>query len=373
MRVAFCNRPDWDNPLGGDGIQMLKTKSYLEKQYGLNIDIITNPDNLSSEYDIVHIFNFATCKITDGFFVKAQELNIPIASSSIFWDYDFYTVEPFFNIFGYPKFITRRIVAFYIRIAKIVARFSKKLYFLTPECKKYYKKFISHSDVILPNSIEEGELLLRYAGMKKCADKISVAYNGVELEEITDNIVGKVDFLQKYSIPDDYILEIGRIEYCKGQLNLVSSLFDHPEIPIVFVGRPTGWKLKYYSKVKTLAEKRGNVFFINAVPHEEVKFFYKYAAVHVLPSLRESPGLVSLEAQSLGCPIVVSSKEFLPLGTYFSGIPYVIDPLNKDSMRNTILKAYKERKLLKFDNSKFTWDNVAKQTFKAYQYVLSTK
>lgn len=371
MRVAFCNRPDWDNPLGGDGIQMLKTRSYLEKEYGINIDIITNPENLNSDYDIVHIFNFATCAITDGFFERAKEINLPIASSSIFWDYDFYTVEPFFNLFGYPKFITRRIVSFYIKLAKILAHFSKKLYFLTPECKKYYKKFISYSNVILPNSSEEGELLLRYAGMENCAGKISVAYNGVELNEDTEDCSNKEVFLHKYNIPENYVLEIGRIEYCKGQLNLVSSLFENPEIPIVFVGRPTGWKLRYFSKVKELAEKRGNVFFINAVPHEEVKFFYKYAAVHVLPSLRESPGLVSLEAQSLGCPIVVSSKEFLPLDTYFSGIPYVVDPLNKNSMRDTILKAYKERKQLKFDNSKFTWVNVAKQTYNAYKKVLN--
>ena len=29
MRVAFCNRPTWNAPLGGDGVQMLKTKEYL--------------------------------------------------------------------------------------------------------------------------------------------------------------------------------------------------------------------------------------------------------------------------------------------------------------------------------------------------------
>ena len=30
INVAFCNRPLYDNPLGGDAIQMLETKKWLE-------------------------------------------------------------------------------------------------------------------------------------------------------------------------------------------------------------------------------------------------------------------------------------------------------------------------------------------------------
>ena len=370
MKIAFCNRPNWNNPLGGDGVQMLKTKEHLENMYGIEISIATHPDELNKDFDLIHIFNFATCEITNQFFDKAKELKLPIASSSIYWDYNYYTVEPIFNLLGYPNFIEKNTVLRYIRLAKILAFFSKKLFFLTKECKNYYRKFIDYSDIILPNSVEEGKLLLQYAGMEACSDKVFVVYNGVELSGNATYIFDKEVFLRKYSIPDNYILEIGRIEYCKGQLNLVSSLFNDPEIPIVLVGRPTGWKMKYYSKVKELAEKRGNVFFINAVPHEEVKYFYKYAAVHVLPSLRESPGLVSLEAQSIGCPIVVSSEDFLPINTYFTGATYVVDPLNKESMRKTIIKAYNEKATTPFESNKFTWDNVAKQTYEAYQSVL---
>ena len=58
MKIAFCNRPKWDSPLGGDGVQMLKTKAHLEELYGLQINIVTNPEMLDRSYDIVHVFNF---------------------------------------------------------------------------------------------------------------------------------------------------------------------------------------------------------------------------------------------------------------------------------------------------------------------------
>ena len=89
MKIAFCNRLNWDNPLGGDGVQMLKTKANLEDLYGINIDIVTDPEKLNNSYDIVHVFNFVTYQVTESFFLKAQSLSIPIVSSCIFCDYTY--------------------------------------------------------------------------------------------------------------------------------------------------------------------------------------------------------------------------------------------------------------------------------------------
>ena len=83
INVAFCNRPSYDNPLGGDAIQMLKTKEWLEILYGIHISIITHPNELTVNFNIVHVFNFATYEITNGFVEKAHQLGIPIISSCI--------------------------------------------------------------------------------------------------------------------------------------------------------------------------------------------------------------------------------------------------------------------------------------------------
>ena len=65
MRVAFCNRPGYDNPLGGDAIQMLKTKENLERLFNVEIEIVTDAVNLSKEFDLGHILNTAIYCISE--------------------------------------------------------------------------------------------------------------------------------------------------------------------------------------------------------------------------------------------------------------------------------------------------------------------
>ena len=138
-----------------------------------------------------------------------------------------------------------------------------------------------------------------------------------------------------------------RIEYVKNQINLVYSLFSHNEIPIVFVGHPV--EKGYFDKLKEISSIRGNVYFIDNIPQNEINLFYKYADIHVLLSLRESPGLVSLETALEKCPIVVTTKQFSPVDTYFANCPYVVNPLDISSVEKIVLQAYKERKITEID------------------------
>ena len=122
---------------------------------------------------------------------------------------------------------------------------------------------------------------------------------------------------------------------------------------------------------RKMARKRGNVFFFNKVSHYEISSFYYYAALHVLLSLRESPGLVSLEAASMGCPIVISSDGFLPKDSYFPDAPYVVNPLDVSAIQRTVLKAYKEKLITEIDKLKFSWSEIARQTYKVYEELVS--
>lgn len=366
MKVAFCNRPNWDNPLGGDGIQMLKTKEKLEKNYDVKVNIVTDPGILDDTYDIIHIFNFATYNITNSFFEKAQEINRPVAASTIYWDYSYGCTYVLKRIFGYSDYLSEN----QLRIEKILI---KLLYFWrTPKYTSFWfrkkvRKFISHSSVLLPNSREEADHLLKFAGLSNNSAvraKIHVVYNGIDKESSPDKCISKEEFLKKYSIPNNYILQVGRIEYVKNQINLVYALRNHSEIPIVFVGKPV--QEGYYRKLKELSNRRGNVFFINSVPHDEISLFYKFAEVHVLLSLRESPGLVTIEAAKEGCPIVVTTKAFSPVETYFSNCPYIVNPLDLNDIEETVLKAFNEKRKTMFDFDKFSWDCAAEQTYEAY-------
>lgn len=368
INIAFCNRPSYNNPLGGDAIQMLKTKEWLENLYGFHISIITSSHELTDNFDLVHVFNFATYEITNGFIEKAHCLGIPIVSSCIYWDYS-YAIPPLhYLMLGYPSHISHKTVCFYRFLYQNITSFLKKPSGVSHEFRNHVRKFINYSSYILPNSIEEGKLLLQFAGLKK-EDKIRVVYNGTEFQN--NEILSHNEFFSKYNIPENYVLQVGRIEYVKNQLNLLYALRNYPQIPIVFIGQTSD--KKYTNKLHKLAQQRGNVYFFDRIPHQEISSFYHYAAIHVLLSLRESPGLVSLEAASAKCPIVISSENFLPLNSYFPDTPYSANPLNILEIKEVLLKAYQERKNTIIDSSKFSWSNVAKQTYQVYEEILKLK
>ena len=368
MKIAFCNRKEYNSPLGGDGVQMLKTKYYLEENYSLDISIITNPNDLNSSYDIVHIFNYLTISETFEFFKKSISLNLIIVSSSIYWDYSYSSTHIFSKLFWTPNFISERRLSIQRALIRVIANITNIPIGISPKFKKYCLLFMNSSKFILPNSLEEGENLIKFAGNlgNEYFNKIRVIYNATDFS--INDIHGKLEnkrnlFLSKYGIPDGYILQVGRIEYLKNQLNLIVALNKHKEIPIVFVGKIL--EKKYFNKVQKLAKQRGNVYFIEQVDHKDIQDFYKYAKVHVLLSLRESPGLVSIEANSMGCPIVVSDERFTPVNTYFKESAYIANPLNKESIRKAVLDAYILGNKASFKNE-FTWNVAAEQTYNVY-------
>ena len=368
MRVAFCNRPGYDNPLGGDAIQMLKTKENLERLFNVEIEIVTDPVNLSKDFDLVHIFNYATYTITEKFFEKANYLQIPIASSPIYWDYSYNASILFRKFLGYPTHISERRILLERKLAGLYYTLMNKS-IISPLFRNKVGTFIKLSSAVLPNSKEEGDLLFEFAGIEDEIEraKVSVVYNAVDNESLYCEL-SEDDFCKKHGIPKNYVLTVGRIEYVKNQLNLIYALRNHPEIPIVIVGHNTD--RKYLEKLHELANRRGNTYFLSAVPHNDIKGFYRYAKCHVLLSLRESPGLVSLEAQQQGCPIVVATKEFAPTKTYFHNCNYVVNPLRINEVEKVILKAFESQRDENPFKNNFTWDVAAEQTYSAYKRIL---
>lgn len=368
MKIAFCNRKNYNNPLGGDGIQMLKTKYYLELNFNLKITILTSAEELDETFDIVHIFNYLTIKETRQFFEKANALNLKIVSSSIYWDYSYSSTHVFSKLFGTPNFINEQYISLLRKIIFATAQITNRPIGISPKFRKNCQYFMNSSKYILPNSVEEGQKLIEFCGdiEGKNADKMRVVYNATDFEVknmLNNSDIEEKEFLLKYQIPSNYILQVGRIEYLKNQLNLLFALRECKHIPIVFVGKVV--ENTYFNKLNRIAHKRGNVFFIPNVEHFDIQKFYKYAKVHVLLSLRESPGLVSLEADSMQCPIVVSDERFAPTKTYFKNSAFIANPLNESDIKEKVLNAY-SGKIEKLTFGEFTWTKAAEQTYKVY-------
>jgi len=364
MKVAFCIRDTYLTEHGGDVTQMLKTKTYLENTHGIQIEILTNPEDLDKSFDIAHVFNFSTVECSQKFVLKAKKEGIKIAFSTIYWDYSYVPISRILKFFRFN--LTPLTAQICILACKAVALVLQRPMLLSNRFRKHIRLIVELSDVLLPNSVEEAEKFIDFAkpNKDKTIIKTHVVPNATDFTDVEES----KDICTLYKIPKNYILQVGRIEFIKGQLQTIKALEKNPEIPIVFVGRIV--EQDYWKQVENRAKKRGNVFFIPEVPHSDVQHFYKSASLHILPSLRESPGLVSLEALSNGCKIVVANKNFTPCDTYFKDIASICNPLSVKNIRKNILQEIKMNRntsqIKEVVKAKFSWEAAAKETYMAY-------
>lgn len=372
MRVLFQNsRVDWMIHWGGDSTQMVETKQALE-ELGVTVELDDGKKEVDLEdFDLVHVFNIQTADTGVVLVEKAKQKGVPVVVSPIYWDLrDIlkYTTM----IFPYSKH----------PLGKILARIDWRLLYIVRKARSFMReqavlrkarKMLEMADMILPNSYAELEILVYTFKYPWLRAKAMIVPNGVrppgQAVEAESEECRVIRNLLK-DIPEPYVLEVALIHPVKGQLSVVKALMDHPEIPLVFVGR--GSNSTYGREVQRLAAKRGNVYFLGEVKHECLPPVYSNAKVHVLCSLRESPGLASLEAAVHGANLVVSI--FGPVAEYFGQDVWYCDPLDVKSIERAILGAWQSprREALKrriLEN--FTWRRAAEATLAAYKEVLS--
>ncbi|CAN5719300.1 hypothetical protein BH18ACT7_BH18ACT7_12690 [soil metagenome] len=124
----------------------------------------------------------------------------------------------------------------------------------------------------------------------------------------------------RIGLPADAVvlLFVGRIQPLKAPHILLRAaarlVADEPELrrrlQVVVVGAPSGTGLEHPQALQTLAADLGIeslVRFQPPVPADRLADYYRAADVSVVPSYNESFGLVALEAQACGLPVVAAS------------------------------------------------------------------
>lgn len=369
MEIIFANRKNCLNERGGDTVQMLKTKEYLEKKYGDKINICLDSSDINKypKAEIVHIFNIQTVEESLKYVEESKKANKKIVLSTIYWDLS----EMVYMNRGTRIFRNLKLVRNLRRIDFLKKIISLENIFL----RKKQKKLIESVDFLLPNSDEE---------LKIISEKYKI--NIDELRKKSISVPNAVDIKLNSNINTNkeikfknYVLQVGRIELNKNQISVVEALYNHPEIPILFIGRKSEGVSNniYIKKLYKISSERGNVHFINEINHEELAVYYKNALVHILPSFRESPGLVSLEALFYGTEIVVSNEKYCPIKFYkFNEIAHICDPYSIKSIEIAILTAIKEKRNNKIGNeyfSYFSYEQVALKTREVYEKLKEIK
>ena len=374
LRVLFVNRQNALTILGGDTIQMIKTKEALEK-LGAEIDIDLSLHPNAKGYDLVHIFN---TQIPNEEMEQVKHIRenyqIPIVLSPIYWDN---TEKKYYCKIIKKTFNLRKRRSFDILLPKIIKdkKISKQLLFLgRPKLKisfsllKFKKKqqnLINAVDYLLPTSYQEMEQIK--SSLKITKENFAIIPNAIDPQIFLN--ASSDWFASNFKIKN-FILCVARIEVHKNQLLLIYALKDL-NLPLVFIGEPDPHQKEYFKACKEYAND--SVVFINHLSQRHLASAYKAACVHVLPSWFEVPGLVNLEAASCDCNIVVSDRGSTK--EYFKEFAYYCDPRNITSIRDAVVRAYenydkdkeKREQLKKIILSKYTWDSAAKLTLEAYK------
>jgi glycosyltransferase involved in cell wall biosynthesis len=244
--------------------------------------------------------------------------------------------------------------------------------FRTIDRKIYYKKFKSscdRADKIIAVSEQTKQDIIDFFLIPK--EKIEVVYQGcnaVFQKEITPK--RKQEVINKYNLPNNYLLHVGSIEERKNLLTLLKTLKELPDQILVVIGQGKSYKTKClrYISENNLSER---VIFLSGLKLEEMAAIYQNAEMLIYPSIFEGFGIPILEALFSKTPVITSKEGcFSEVGGANSKY---INPLSVNEMKETILKIQNSTKIQNtmkekgFEYAqKFTDDKIAKNLMKVY-------
>jgi D-inositol-3-phosphate glycosyltransferase len=223
-----------------------------------------------------------------------------------------------------------------------------------------------------------------------CPDNVHVVSPGVDLYTFTPG-AGRAAARDVVGLPQDalVITFVGRIQPHKGPELLIratSEMIKHspqlrPKLVVNIIGGASGANTSEVERMKELVAWLGIsdvVQFAPPVPRTDLPQWYRAADLVCVPSYSESFGLVALEAQACGTPVVATAVGGLRTAVA-DGISGVLvdghDPRAWSSVLARLIQEPQRRVLLSIGAiehaSHFGWDATARGTLDIYDRVLS--
>jgi glycosyltransferase involved in cell wall biosynthesis len=368
MRVLLVNsRPDAAALPGGDTVQLAKVGAAL-KELGVRVDFggLETLDAPAPGYDLAHIFNMQVPEPAIRLYRTFRRRGLPVVLSPIYWDM-------------YPYWYSQaRAKGKWRRVQRLCGEsLAGRVYQRWQEVKEPFRagwriqrRLLKDAARVQPNSPSEAKMLRRTFRLPARFDqKVDVIPNAVS-EGFTRRRARVPGVLHGLG-QDDVVLQVGTVYPVKNQLGLLEALFDMP-VTLVFVGPVMAAYAAYGEACRRRASVRGRVVFVEGIAHEDLPGAYARAAVHVLPSWRETPGLVSLEAAAAGCQVVSTS-----IGSardYFGGLAWYCHPADPLSIRLAVeaaLAAPRSDALRELVAREYTWPKAAQATLASYERALA--
>ena len=338
MKVLIQSYNTWcQNPTGGVNRRIRKTVELLSQR--IDATYFNQFETMLSEHDILHIFG--TQPENYDLVACAKRMGLKVVVSSI-----------------------------------LNARYAKKIWLNThllnhlPMMTGYKRNELIYrmADLVIAETEAERHMVSRcYRVPEK---KIVVISNGVDIapqnggDEIYAAIGGK----------KPYILQVGRFDRNKNQLNVIRAMSQAPIDVVLIGGADHSRDAGYMEACRSAAEGSERMHFLGWQKPDSpmLQSAYAHAEVVVLPSFNETFGLTLLEGGMAGAKLALSKT--LPILGYdaFSGCR-TFAPDKPEQIREQLLAAVNDPRdpgLKQRLIQTFSWDAVIEEHIRQYERIL---
>lgn len=223
-------------------------------------------------------------------------------------------------------------------------------------------------EIIVPTQYVANDVKKHHAFTNK---KITITYESGE---------SHLNYLTKktFDIKHPFILNVGIHAPHKNIKRLISAFEilkeNHHHLKLIIVGRIGIHAEKIIESIKN-KDIYEHIIFTGYIEDEKLKWLYKNAKAYVFTSLTEGFGLTTLEAMTLGCPVLSSDAACLPEvngdgALYFNALDIYdiankieLVLANKNLREDLIKKGYENVK-------RFSWKKMSEETLGVFNRAL---
>ena len=254
----------------------------------------------------------------------------------------------------------------FMRLPQFYSFWDRSIYFYK------FRKSTRQSDLVIAISEQTKIDLIKYFNVR--SDKIKVIYQGCNPAFKKEySIEHKQLVIDKYNLPDNFILNVGTVECRKNVLAAVKAI-ENIDTSLVIIGNHTSYKKKVEEYI-TINNIENKILFLNDVDVEELAIIYQLATLFIYPSLYEGFGIPIIESLYSKTPVITTKGGVF----HESGGPnsIYIDTNNINEITNSINLLLNDSELRKEISQKgyefvqkFNDDSIAFNMYSVYKSLL---